>query len=317
MIVVTGGLGFIGSNLVRALNRQGREDLLIVDSDADNKKTNNISGCHVRDIVGINEFRELLGSDSCPKDIELIFHQGACADTTEGDEAYMLDNNYQYSLDLLHYCENNKTRFIYASSAAVYGNSTNFDESPENEKPINIYAKSKLLLDNYARTRFGAAQIQIVGLRYFNVYGRGEVHKGHMASVGYHFNKQLRETGVMKLFEGTDGYNDGGQERDFIHVDDIISINLWFMKHPDVSGIYNVGTGNPRTFNDVASSVESWHKHGEIEYIDFPQKLRGKYQSYTKADLQLLRKAGCKHEFTSLESGMTNYLNWLNSDLTG
>ncbi|NKB36773.1 MAG: ADP-glyceromanno-heptose 6-epimerase [Gammaproteobacteria bacterium] len=311
MIVVTGGKGFIGNNLVRALNDRGIDDIIVVDSDDDVEK-NDLSSCTVRDFVSIDDFREMLISHDCPFDIDMIFHQGACTDTTESDRTYMLDINYNYSVQLFEYCERIQIPLIYASSAAVYGNSKSFLEQPEFEKPINVYAESKLLFDNYVRSKIGMTDFQVVGLRYFNVFGPRESHKGHMASVAFHLNRQLLDSGEMRLFRGTDGYEEGEQQRDFVHVDDAVSVNLWFMDNTDMSGVFNVGSGQSRTFNAVAQSVKSWHQNGKIEYIDFPEKLIGKYQSYTQADLTRLRKAGCNHKFKELEKGMSEYLNWLN-----
>ncbi len=311
MIVVTGGKGFIGSNLVIALNKRGIDDIIIVDSDAD-AGMDNLSSCTISEVISIEAFREMLISAPCPYSIDVIFHQGACTDTTENDKAYMMDNNYTYSVQLFDFCERNGIPLIYASSAAVYGNSKNFVEHADYENPINVYAESKLLFDNYVRSKTGLIDFQIAGLRYFNVFGPRESHKGHMASVAYHLNAQLLDSGKMRLFKGTDGYAEGEQQRDFVYVDDIVAINLWFMDNPNISGVFNVGSGHSRTFNAVAQSVRSWHQTGELEYIDFPEKLIGKYQSFTQADLTKLRAAGCDHQFKSLEQGMNEYLAWLN-----
>ncbi len=313
MIIVTGGAGFIGSNLVRALNISGRKDLLVVDDLSDGHKFQNIADCSISDYFDKDEFAQIIENGKRAFDkIDAVFHLGACSDTREWDGRVMLDNNYRYSKVVLHFCMQNKIPLIYASSAAVYGVGDRFTESSECENPINVYAYSKLLFDNYVRGVMGKAESQIVGLRYFNVYGRGEAHKGEMASVAYQFNRQILENSKVKLFEGTSGYSDGNQLRDFIHVDDAIAISRWFMSAPLVSGIFNVGTGNPHTFNDMAKLVIDWHGHGEIEYISFPEKLRNNYQSFTKADLTRLRSNGCDYECNSLESGMKEYLGWLN-----
>ncbi len=315
MIIVTGGAGFIGSNLVRRLNQAGREDLIVVDDLSDGSKFRNIAECLIEDYLDKDEFRQIIenGKNSLGK-ADVVFHQGACSDTTESDGRFMLDNNYRYSKQLLHYCLQDRIPFIYASSAAVYGVGDKFIEQTACEKPINVYAYSKLLFDNYVRRVLKRAESQIVGLRYFNVYGPGEAHKGEMASVACHLNRQLLETGRLELFDASDGYAAGEQRRDFIHVDDAVSINLWFMQAPQQSGIFNVGTGMARSFNEVAEAVVSWHGRGELDYIPFPEKLRGSYQSFTMANLDQLHKAGCKHQCRTLEAGMKDYLDWLNKE---
>ncbi len=226
----------------------------------------------------------------------------------------MLDNNYSYSKQILHFCLQRKTPLIYASSAAVYGTGDEFIEQISCENPVNVYAYSKLLFDNYVRRALSSAAAQIVGLRYFNAYGPGEAHKGHMASVAYQMNNQLTEGSGVKLFEGSGGYAAGEQQRDFIHIDDVVAINLWFMQRRQHSGVYNVGTGKARSFNDVAKAIIEWHGRGEIRYIDFPDNLAGSYQNFTKANLSRLRSVGCDHVCKTLETGMRDYLAWLNSD---
>jgi ADP-L-glycero-D-manno-heptose 6-epimerase len=315
VIIVTGGAGFIGSNLVKALNQIGREDLIVVDDLSDGSKFRNIVDCTIADYLDKDEFRQMIesGNNSFGK-LDMVFHQGACSDTTEWNGRKMLDNNYSYSKQLLHYCLQDKTPFIYASSAAVYGVGDEFSEQASSEKPINVYAYSKLLFDNYVRRVMKSVDSQIVGLRYFNVYGPGEAHKGKMASVAYHLNNQLLGNTRVKLFDASDGYAAGEQQRDFIYVDDAVAINLWFMQESQHSGIFNAGTGTPRSFNDVAKAVIDWHGCGEIDYIPFPEKLRGCYQSFTKADLTQLSSVGCKYQCLTLEAGMNDYLAWLNAD---
>jgi ADP-L-glycero-D-manno-heptose 6-epimerase len=315
MIVVTGGAGFIGSQLVSGLNKLGREDVLVVDDLSDGKKFENLAVNTIADYMDKTEFRRLIEDrNQLCDNIEFIFHQGACSTTTEWDGKYMMDNNYTYSKELLHFCLERSVPFIYASSAAVYGINTKFIEEPENESPINVYGYSKLLFDNYVRAMMPDIGSQVVGLRYFNVFGPGEAHKKNMASVVYHFNNQINETGELKLFEGSHGYADGEQLRDFISVDDVVDVNLWLMSKPDVSGIFNVGTGQSNSFNNVANAVIDWHKKGKINYISFPDSLKESYQSFTEANLLKLRSTGYDQEFTALKDGVNSYLNILNSN---
>ena len=315
MIVVTGGAGFIGSQLVSGLNKAGRTDILVVDDLKDGKKFENLVVNDIADYMDKTDFRWAIadGDTLCDK-IEFIFHQGACSTTTEWDGQYMMENNYTYSKELLHFCLERSIPFIYASSAAVYGVNTEFSEDIENEHPVNVYGYSKLLFDNYVRKLKPEIKSQVVGLRYFNVFGSREAHKRGMASVVYHFNNQIKESNELKLFEGSHGYADGEQLRDFIFVDDVVNINLWMMAHPEVSGIFNVGTGKANSFNDVANLVIEKHGKGKLSYIPFPENLKGSYQSYTEADLEQLRATGCDYEFTSLEEGVNAYLDELNSN---
>lgn len=315
MIVVTGGAGFIGSQLVAGLNKLGREDVIVVDDLTDGKKFENLAVNNIADYFDKTEFRQLIERrDSLCDQIEVVFHQGACSTTTEWNGQYMMDNNYTYSKELLHFCLERELPFIYASSAAVYGIDSKFIEEPEHEGPINVYGYSKLLFDNYVRNLNAKINSQIAGLRYFNVFGPGEAHKKNMASVIYHFNNQIQETGELKLFKGSHGYADGEQLRDFISVDDVVDVNLWLMNKPDVSGIFNVGTGQSNSFNNVANAVIDWHKKGNINYISFPDSLKESYQSFTEANLVKLRSAGYDQEFTSLKDGVNSYLNFLNSN---
>lgn len=313
MIVVTGGAGFIGSQLVSGLNKAGRTDILVVDDLKDGKKFENLVVNDVADYLDKSDFRRAIADEEklCDK-IKFVFHQGACSTTTEWDGQYMMDNNYSYSKELLHFCLERSIPFIYASSAAVYGVNTSFSEETENEQPVNVYGYSKLLFDNYVRKLKSEIKSQVVGLRYFNVFGPREAHKKSMASVVYHFNKQIKESNELKLFEGSHGYADGEQLRDFIFVDDVVNINLWMMEHNEVSGIFNVGTGKANSFNDVANLVIKKHGKGKLGYIPFPERLKGSYQAFTKANLDQLRDTGCKYEFTSLEDGVNAYLDELN-----
>ena len=317
MIIVTGGAGFIGSNLVKALNDKGLTDVLVVDDLTDGTKFRNMLDCQVIDYLHKDEFLQMVKQEKdFIEKIEAIFHQGACSTTTEWDGRYMMENNYTYSKELLHYCLNLKIPFIYASSAAVYGTGKNFKEVRENESPVNVYGYSKYLFDEYVRrtvlnSENKVSESQVVGLRYFNVYGPREQHKGSMASVAWHLNQQIQANGKVKLFEGSGGYANGDQRRDFIHVDDVVKVNLWMLENA-ASGIVNVGTGASRPFNDVAKAIVSWHGQGEVEYIEFPEHLKGSYQSYTEADIISLRQMGYKNDFLSVEDGVKQYLDVLN-----
>lgn len=308
MYVVTGGAGFIGSNLIKGLNRRGIKDILVVDDLTEGRKFKNIVDCEIADYQDKDDFLTAIKDDKFMRQIQVIFHQGACSTTTEWDGRYMMENNYEYSKKLLHRSIDNKTPLIYASSAAVYGLTTTFKESPDYEAPLNIYGYSKLQFDRYVRRHWQQCHNQVVGLRYFNVFGPGEDHKGSMASVVYHFNNQLKDQGVVKLFEGDEHYPNGEQRRDFIFVDDIVNVNLWFAENPDKKGIFNVGTGQSRTFNDIANEVINFYGKGSLEYIPFPNHLKGHYQSFTEADISLLRNQGYSLPFTSLEEGVRAYL---------
>ncbi len=313
MFIVTGGAGFIGSNLVLGLNARGYDDILVVDNLTEGIKYKNLVDCQIADYMDKQVFiTKLLSGQFKPESIKAIFHQGACSSTTEWDGRYMMENNYDYTKQLFHFSQTCKIPFVYASSAAVYGDKKDFKESPEFEGPLNVYGYSKFQFDQYLRRNLANLTSQVVGLRYFNVYGPREAHKGSMASVAYHLNNQLIETGKVKLFEGSDGYANGEQVRDFVYVDDVVAVNLWFLDHPEISGIFNAGTGKSQSFNDVANAVIAFHKKGEIEYIPFPEHLKGCYQSYTEANLEKLRTVGCDIQFKSVEEGVQLYLEWLN-----
>jgi len=314
MIIITGGAGFIGSNLVKGLNDAGFSELLVVDDLTDGTKFRNLADCRIADYVDKDRFIAEVSTSGLDANARAVFHLGACSTTTEWDGRYMLDNNYEYSKRLLRACVQRHIPFIYASSASVYGMGPGFAEDPLNEKPLNVYAYSKFLFDHYVRQRLSTSRSQIVGLRYFNVYGPREQHKGKMASVAYHLNTQLMGQGKVRLFAGCDGYADGEQRRDFVYVGDTVAVKLWLLENPRVSGIFNVGSGRAQSFNDVARAVIQWHRRGEIEYIPFPEDLVGRYQSYTQADIGALREAGYKGEFLTVEQGVRRYLDWLNAN---
>ncbi|KAA3626566.1 MAG: ADP-glyceromanno-heptose 6-epimerase [Proteobacteria bacterium] len=313
MIVVTGGAGFIGSNIVKALNARGRDDILVVDDLEEGIKFHNLTDCAIWDYQDKEDFlARIVSGEGFAAPIEAIFHEGACSATTEWNGRYMMRNNFEYSKLLLHYCLEREASYLYASSAAVYGGSDTFREAPEYEAPLNVYGYSKLLFDQYVRRLLPEARSQIAGFRYFNVYGPRESHKGGMASVAFHFNNQVLAEGKARLFEGSDGYGNGEQRRDFVYVGDAVDVNLWFFDNPDKSGIYNVGTGRSQTFNDVARAVIDWHERGELEYISFPDHLKGRYQSFTEAELTRLRECGYQAPFRNVAEGAKIYLDWLN-----
>ncbi len=313
MIIVTGGAGFIGSNLVLGLNQRGYDDILVVDNLTNGIKYKNLVNCRIADYLDKKDFIEKIQQGFfLDKVIEAIFHQGACSATTEWDGRYMMDNNYEYTKIIFHYCQSHKIPLIYASSAAVYGADTNFKEQLKYEGPLNVYGYSKFQFDQYLRQYQSKLTAQVVGLRYFNVYGPHEEHKGSMASVAFHLNNQLLDSGIVRLFEGCDGYANGEQQRDFVYVGDVVDINLWFLDNPKISGIYNAGAGRSQSFNDVANAVLKYHKKGKLEYIPFPEHLKGCYQSYTEANLEQLRSSGCEHQFKSVEDGVSLYMEWLN-----
>ena len=314
MIVVTGGAGFIGSNLIRALNQRGERNILLVDHLVNGRKMHNIADLDIADYMDKAEFIEKIESPTFLNGVRAVFHQGACSATTEWDGQFVMMNNYAYSKRLLHWCVVKDAAFIYASSASVYGSGEHGFRVDRNcEHPINMYAYSKFQFDQYVRPLLTKTKSPIVGFRYFNVYGPREQHKGSMSSTAFHFNQQVIEQKKAKLFEGCDGMANGEQKRDFVHVDDVVEVNLWFLDHPEQRGIYNVGTGCAETFNAVAQAVIDWHKEGQIEYIPFPEHLKGAYQSYTQADISGLRSAGYAKDFLTVKQGVARYLDWLNS----
>ncbi|HET7363613.1 MAG TPA: ADP-glyceromanno-heptose 6-epimerase [Burkholderiales bacterium] len=320
--IVTGAAGFIGSRLVRGLNRRGVSEIIAVDNLAHGDKFKNLADCEIADYVDQAQLAGRL--ESLEGAVEAVFHQGACSDTLETDGRYMMENNYAYSRRLLDWCQDEEIPLIYASSAAVYGRGPHYREERECERPLNIYGYSKFLFDQVVRGRLPQRSAQIVGLRYFNVYGPNEWHKGRMASVALHAFEQLHSVGKVKLFSGSDGYRDGEQRRDFIYVDDAVAVNLWFLERRGVSGIFNCGTGRAQTFNRLAVAVinavhgtqATLHDivaKGLIEYVPFPPELAGKYQSFTEADLSRLREAGYPGEFMSVEQGVAAYVKELQS----
>jgi ADP-L-glycero-D-manno-heptose 6-epimerase len=330
-VVVTGAAGMVGANLLRGLNAVGIDDIIAVDDLADGSKYANLLGARIADYFDKNEFYARFGRCELGR-IDAVLHQGACSDTMEHNGQLMMAQNYRCTKDLFDACQTQGTRLIYASSAAVYGRGDVFREVPEHEQPLNVYGYSKLLTDQVVRRALPASGAQVVGLRYFNVYGPHEQHKGRMASVAYHHSGQYRSEGRVRLFGAYGGYGPGMQARDFVSVDDVVAVNLWLLEHGGVKGIFNVGSGRAQPFNDVAHAVvNAWRERagevalsldelvarGIVEYIDFPPALIGKYQCFTQADLGALRAAGCEHEFADVASGVRRYVSWLAEQPTG
>jgi len=331
-IVVTGAAGFIGSRIIAGLNARGVEDIIAVDDLTQGDKFRNLANLKITDYVDVDRFY----ADFAARDfghVEAVFHEGACSDTMELDGKYMLQNNFETSKRLFHAAQAQGTRLLYASSAATYGGSATFKEEPAFEAPLNVYGYSKLLFDQVMRRELGTqlqrAKTQVVGFRYFNVYGPHEQHKGRMASVAYHQFHQFKTEGRVRLFGEYGGYAPGAQMRDFVFVDDVVAVNLWFFDHPEQSGIFNLGSGRAQPFNDVACAVvntlraqdghvplalETIAAMGLIEYIPFPDALRGKYQCYTQADLGALRASGCDHAFADVALGVGQYVQWMSAN---
>lgn len=322
MIIVTGAAGFVGANLLRGLNAMGHDNILAVDNLTQGDKFVNLVGCQLSDYMHKDDFRALLAQDKLPK-VDAVFHQGACSDTTERNGRYMMDNNFRVTLELFEWTQAQRTPLIYASSAAVYGAGPVYKEAVAHESPLNVYGYSKYLFDQVLRSRLGSLTAQVVGLRYFNVYGPHEQHKGRMASVAFHNMNQFIEQGHVRLFGGWDGYADGGQRRDFISVDDVVAVNLHFFKTPEISGVFNCGTGRAQPFNDIAATVvntlreargesvlplEELVGKGLIRYTPFPDDLKGRYQSFTEADTTALRAAGFSSEFKDVQTGVADYV---------
>jgi ADP-L-glycero-D-manno-heptose 6-epimerase len=339
-IVVTGAAGFIGSNIIAGLNARGITNIIGVDELTQGDKFRNLADLQIADYIDADTFYASFATEHYGK-VEAVFHEGACSDTMEHNGKYMMQNNYEVTKQLFAAAQAQGTRLLYASSAATYGGSDTFKESPECEKPLNVYGYSKLLFDQYARRALGAqlenAKTQVVGFRYFNVYGPREQHKGRMASVAFHQFHQFNKEGKVKLFGEYGGYAAGAQMRDFVSVDDVVAVNLWFFDHPGKSGIFNLGTGRAQPFNDVAQAVVSTLQGNSaaantvaagaippvvpslansklIEYVPFPDALRGKYQCYTQADMTALRAAGCGHVFADVHTGVSRYVRWLQAN---
>ncbi|MCC7006989.1 MAG: ADP-glyceromanno-heptose 6-epimerase [Ottowia sp.] len=325
-IIVTGAAGFIGSNLVRALNQRGLTKIIAVDNFTRPEKYRNLIDCDIEDYFDKTDFLARFAAGQFGH-VRAVFHQGACSDTMQMDGRYMMENNFRYSQAMLETCLVQRTPFLYASSAAIYGASSVFSEARQYEKPLNIYGYSKFLFDQVVRRVLPQANSQIVGFRYFNVYGPGEAHKGQMASVAAHHFQQFRDAGTVRLFGEYGGCQAGEHQRDFVSVEDVVKVNLFFFDHSDKSGIFNLGTGRAQAFNDIARTVVNtlraknqlplslteMTQEGLVEYIEFPDVLRGKYQCFTQADISSLREAGYTEDFLTVEQGVARYCNWLAS----
>jgi ADP-L-glycero-D-manno-heptose 6-epimerase len=328
-IVVTGAAGFIGANIVKGLNLRGVTDIIAVDDLTIGDQFRNLVDCEISHYLDKHEFLQMLAEGEFDGELSAVIHQGACSDTMNHDGKYMMENNYQYTLSLFNHCQNEEIPFLYASSAAVYGAGDTFVEQREHEGPLNVYGYSKFLFDQVLRQRMKEGlSAQVVGFRYFNVYGPREQHKERMASVAFHNFNQYRANGKVKLFGGWDGWGDGMQSRDFVSVEDVVKVNLYFLDHPEQSGIFNLGSGRAQPFNDVAvSAVNACRRHdgldalsleqmlaqGIVEYIAFPDALNGKYQSFTQADIGKLRAAGYTEPMLSVEQGVNRYIDWLHA----
>ena len=329
MILVTGAAGFIGANLVHALSQRAPFSVFAVDNMSRPEKFHNIVDAEIADYADKEDFLVRLKAGEFDNKFTAVLHQGACSNTMETDGRYMMKNNYDYTVALFEFCQRQGIPFIYASSAAVYGAGTVFREERPLERPLNVYGYSKFLFDQYLRRYWQAkgqdAGSQVVGLRYFNVYGPLEGHKGTMASVPFHQYHQFLKDGKVRLFGANEGYEAGTQMRDFIYVEDVVKVNLFFLDHPEKRGIFNLGTGRAQPFNDLAVatvnalanegkpalSLQQIVDQGLLEYLPFPEKLKGKYQSFTQADIAALRAVGYDEPFTDVATGVAKYMDWL------
>lgn len=312
MIIVTGGAGFIGSAFVWKLNQEGRDDIVIVDQLGTDDKWKNLVNRRFIDYIHKDDFLEMVDTDRVPFKVDALIHMGACSSTTERDADYLWHNNYVYTKLLAEWALNHRVRFIYASSAATYGDGTQgFSDDHKvikNLRPINMYGYSKQILDLWVLRQ--KLENKIAGIKFFNVFGPNEYHKGDMASVIFKSFHQIRETGKVKLFKSyKKDYKDGGQMRDFVYIKDCVDAMWWLLNNPKSNGIFNLGTGKARTWNDLIKAVfTAMKKKTNIEYIAMPETLRNQYQYFTEARMSKLKKAGCPVEFSSLENSVRDYV---------
>ncbi|KAJ5793950.1 NAD-dependent epimerase/dehydratase [Penicillium paradoxum] len=313
MIIVTGGAGFVGSNIVKELNNRGFTNVVVVDDMTDGSKFRNLVDCKVADYIDATTFREAIRSKSFHHRPRAIFHYGAITSTTETNGKKMIDANFTYSKELFNWCKEQSVRFIYGSSAAVYGTGKVFTEGDSHEAPVNLFGYSKMLFDQYVVKNIDARSPQVAGLRLFNVYGPGEQYNDARPSAVYQFYEKRKAFKAIELFGEYAGVEAGKQMRDFVHVQDVARLNCWFLDHPEISGIYNVGTGAASSFLDVATEVASHfgNPEGYIKFVPFPAELKGRYQSYTCADISKLRRAGSGLRFRDIHEGIRDYLEWL------
>lgn len=310
MIIVTGGAGFIGSCVVRCLNDAGRKDIIIVDNVSETDKWMNMRNKKYIKYVHKSKFLEELPTYD---NVEAIVHMGAQSSTTERNFDYLWENNFEYTKALWNYCAEQHISFIYASSAATYGDgSLGFDDHMDIDQllPLNGYGYSKQLFDQWVKHQAKIFPAQYCGLKFFNVYGPNEYFKGSMASMVFHGFNQIKETGKVKLFKSCNPhYTDGGQLRDFVYVKDICKVIMWLLGNKQVSGLFNVGTGRAQSFAELAEATfHALDLEPNIEYIDMPEKLRGKYQYYTKAEMSKLYAAGYPYKFMDVETGVRDYV---------
>ena len=312
MIIVTGGAGFIGSAFVWRLNREGIKDIIIVDQLGTDDKWKNLVGLTFTDYIHKDEFIEMAIADEVPFEVSSVVHMGACSSTTERDADYLWENNYLYSREVADWALRHNARFIYASSAATYGDgSSGFSDDHEiisRLKPSNMYGYSKQVFDLWVLKN--KLEKKMAGIKFFNVYGPNEYHKGDMVSVIYKAFHQIQETGKVRLFKSyKKEYPNGGQMRDFIYVKDCVNVMWWLLENPSVNGIYNLGTGRARTWNDLIAAVfSSMGRKTNIQYIEMPESLRNQYQYFTQAQMDKLKKAGCHVNFSSLEDSVRDYV---------
>jgi len=312
MIIVTGGAGFIGSAIIAALNKRGIDNIVVVDELGSDLRWKNLVNLSFADYINKDDFLELVLEDDFHQDIKTVLHLGACSSTTETDATFLMQNNFQYTKLLATWAFEHDIRFIYASSAATYGDGSkgfiDDEEKLDELRPLNMYGYSKHLFDLWAR-RHGLLK-EIAGLKYFNVFGPNEYHKADMRSFVLKAYEQIQADGKVRLFKSHNpDYADGQYKRDFLYVKDAVDMTLFFMDNPNVNGIFNIGAGSARTWNDMVTAVfAALDKKPNIEFIEMPENLLKQYQYFTQADMTKLTKAGCDIQLTSLESAVTDYV---------